>query len=161
MSENGCEVKKVTIANSLLLPEIARLLEQGHSVSLRLLGVSMRPFLEGKRDIAVLKRTDTYGIGDIVLAQISPTQFVMHRVVAIDHDLITLRGDGNYSCEFCKTKDIKGIALGFYRKGSTTFESARSRKWKFYGWLWSALLPIRRYLLFAYRLKLKFTNNGI
>ncbi|HEY9543178.1 S24/S26 family peptidase [Prevotella sp.] len=166
MPENSCEVnsnegatKRVVIPNAILFPEIAKLLEQGHSVSLRLLGGSMRPFLEDKRDIAVLKLSENYHVGDIVLAQITLTHFVLHRIIAIAQDDITLRGDGNYGCEYCKIKDIKGIALGFYRKGRTTFESVESRKWKFYAWLWPALFPIRRYLLFAYRLKLKITNS--
>ena len=42
------------IPNAILIPEIIRLLDEGHTVTLRLRGYSMRPFLEDDRDVALL-----------------------------------------------------------------------------------------------------------
>ena len=39
-------IKNISIANSILLPEIVKLLTEGHTVTLLLKGCSMRPFLE-------------------------------------------------------------------------------------------------------------------
>ena len=44
----------VNIENSVLFPEIFKLLDEGHTVTLGLKGFSMRPFLENNRDKAVL-----------------------------------------------------------------------------------------------------------
>lgn len=38
------------------MPEIIRLLDEGRSVIIRLKGFSMRPFLEDRRDKALLKK---------------------------------------------------------------------------------------------------------
>lgn len=56
MQENTNQLKTVEMqfANAKLLPEIIRLLEEGHSVTLQLRGYSMRPFLEDNRDKALL-----------------------------------------------------------------------------------------------------------
>lgn len=48
----------VSIENSVLFPEIFKLLEEGHTVTLGLKGFSMRPFLENNRDKAVLVKGD-------------------------------------------------------------------------------------------------------
>lgn len=46
------------IPNAILIPEIIRLLDEGHTVTLRLRGYSMRPFLEDDRDVALLVKAD-------------------------------------------------------------------------------------------------------
>ena len=43
---------EIQFANAQLLPEIVKLLEEGHTVTLLLRGYSMRPFLEDNRDKA-------------------------------------------------------------------------------------------------------------
>ena len=64
---------------------------------------------------------------------------------------MTLRGDGNLAVERCKMADIKGFAIGFYRKGRTTLDKTNSLKWRAYSLVWTSLLPFRRYLLAFYR----------
>ena len=110
----------------------------------------MRPFLEHKRDKALLSRPTTLQKGDAVLAEIAPGVFVLHRIVKIEGDDITLRGDGNLAIERCKKTDVKGFALGFYRKGREKIDKTNSLKWRIYSALWTTLLPMRRYLLAFY-----------
>jgi len=50
------KVVEMQFANAQLLPEIIKFLEEGHSVTLQLRGFSMRPFLEDKRDKALLTK---------------------------------------------------------------------------------------------------------
>lgn len=51
------------IPNAILIPEIIRLLDEGHTVTLRLRGYSMRPFLEDDRDVALLVKAGTVKVG--------------------------------------------------------------------------------------------------
>ena len=137
------------MANAVLLPEVVRLLEEGHTVTLPLRGYSMRPFLEDGRDKALLRKPASINGGDAVLADIAPKRCVLHRIVDIQGDAVTLRGDGNIGVEHCTLSNIKATAIGFYRKGRSQLDSTSGRKWLLYSWLWTRLLPVRRYLLFA------------
>ena len=139
------------MANSVLLPEIVRLLNEGHTVTLRLRGFSMRPFLEDGRDKALLTKAVSPKVGDPVLAEIEPKHFVLHRIVSIEGDNVVLRGDGNLGVEHCKLGDVKGAVIGFYRKGRSKLDRTDGKKWRTYSWIWTHLYPIRRYLLAFYR----------
>ena len=137
--------------NDQLLPFIVSELEAtpGKTVTLPLRGRSMRPFLEDGRDKALLVVATEPRVGDAVLAEITPKHFVLHRIIAIEGQNVTLRGDGNLSNEYCKLSDVKAKALGFYRKGRTKLDRTDGRKWLVYSWVWTRLYPLRRYLLFA------------
>ena len=52
MKETTLQVTEIQFPNAQLLPEIIKLLNEGHTVTLQLRGFSMRPFLEDKRDKA-------------------------------------------------------------------------------------------------------------
>ena len=138
--------------NEEFLPFVIEMLDshEGKTVTLPLRGRSMRPFLEDGRDKALLIRAQEgdIRIGDAVLAEVSPKCYVLHRIIAIDGQQVTLRGDGNLTNEYCRLTDIKAKALGLFRKGSSRLDSTCSTKWKVYSWLWTRLFPIRRYLLF-------------
>ena len=150
MSQNtDATIKTIQMANAVLLTEVVRLLEEGHTVTLPLKGYSMRPFLEDGRDKALLRKAEQIAVGDAVLAEVTPGHFVLHRVVSISGQSVVLRGDGNLSIEQCRLADIRGIAVGFYRKGRERLDRTDGRKWRIYSWWWTRLLPLRRYLLFA------------
>jgi len=144
-------IETVKMANAVLMPEIAKLIEEGHTVTLRLRGFSMRPFLEDNRDKALLIRPGQPKVGQPVLAEIEKGHFVLHRIIKIDGDAVTLRGDGNLNDEHCRISDIKALATGFYRKGRDTMDSIDGMKWRTYSWIWMHLYPIRRWLLAFYR----------
>lgn len=151
MPQNNSQINKLHIANAILIPEVISLLNENHTVTIPLRGFSMRPFLEDKRDKALLKTVHDIKVGDVVLAEIKREQYVLHRIIAIKENDITLLGDGNLKPEYCKRSDIKGIAIGFYRKGKTNLDSTDNKKWQIYSWIWMRLYPIRRYLLFIHR----------
>ena len=130
--------------NALLLPEVVKLLNEGHTVTLRLRGFSMRPFLEDKRDKALLKKAENPKVGDAVLAEIAPGHFVLHRIISIEGEKVVLRGDGNLGTEQCTLKDVKGLAIGFYRKGREVADMTTDKKWRVYSAVWTRLFPIRR-----------------
>ncbi len=142
---------EIQFTNAEFLPEVVKMLNEGHTVTLRLRGYSMRPFLENDRDKALLVKPSNIKVGDPVLAEIAPRHFVLHRIDKIEGDNIILRGDGNLGVEHCKKENIVGAVIGFYRKGRKKMDKTDSRKWKLYSFLWTKLLPIRRYLLGVYR----------
>ena len=151
MPINSTETNKVQFENAIFLPEIVKMLNEGHTVTLTLRGNSMRPFLEDCRDKALFVKPTTIAVGDPVLAEIAPKHFVLHRIVAINGEAVTLLGDGNLSTEHCQKKDIVGAVIGFYRKGRTTLDRTDGWKWRCYSYVWTSLRPIRRYLLGVYR----------
>jgi hypothetical protein len=143
------QIKTKQIANAVLLPQVVSMLEEGHTVTLPLRGFSMRPFLEDGRDKALLKLAGAVNVGDPVLAEVAPHHYVLHRIIAIQGDKVTLRGDGNLSNEYCHLNDVKAVAIGFFRKGRDKADMTTGLKWRIYSWIWVRLYPLRRYLLFA------------
>lgn len=144
-------MKRIQLPNAEFLPHLCRLIDEGHKVSLRIKGNSMRPFLENERDIVVLAGASEYRTGDVVLAEIHKGCYVLHRIESIEGDTISLRGDGNIkSTETCKISDIRAIAAAFIRNGKTI--TTKSRIWRFYSKCWTKLLFARRILLAIYRL---------
>ena len=113
-------MKEICYSNAVLLPEIIKLINEGHTVTLRLKGYSMRPFLEDGRDKALLTLPKNPHVGDPVLAEISPGRYVLHRIVKIEGEQVTLLGDGNLVCEHCRLKDTKAGGVGVYQIGRAT-----------------------------------------
>ena len=144
--------KVMYFPNDVFIPFVLEELKQvpDKTAVINLRGNSMRPFLKNERDKAVLALPKGPCLkGDAVLAEVSPKHFVLHRIVDIDGDKITLRGDCNLGDEHCLASDIRAKAVGFLRKGRTTPDLTTGRKWRLYSWFWTRLYPIRRYLLFA------------
>lgn len=161
MPQDSIKTGRLKLANAVLLPEVVAMIDEGHTVTLPLRGFSMRPFLEDGRDKALLSRPVGIKVGDAVLAEIAPQHYVLHRIIGIDGDRVTLRGDGNLSNEYCRLHDVKAKVIGFYRKGRAKLDSTDGRKWKTYSWLWMRLYPIRRYLLSIYRHTMVNTKTNI
>jgi hypothetical protein len=145
------KMREVTFKNSILIPAVLKLINEGHTVTLPLKGFSMRPFLEDGRDKALLAKVGKLRVGDPVLAIIDHQRYVLHRIVKIEGDNVTLLGDGNLHPEHCKTSDIEASVIGFYRKGRTNLDPIAGWKWKTYSTVWMRLRPIRRWLLAFYR----------
>jgi hypothetical protein len=143
-------MRKVEIPNDILLSSVRQLIEEGHTATIRVKGISMRPFLENERDSVVLAAVTRLETGDVVLAEIARGQYVLHRIIKMDGTSLTLMGDGNLKgTESCDTADIAGIVTAFIRKGKRV--ECSSRRWRVYSKIWLSLRPLRRYLLFIYR----------
>ena len=136
------------IANEILIPQIKAMIDEGRTVTFRVRGRSMRPMIEGDRDSVVLVPcTGEVKKDDIILAEVSPKRYVLHRIIKEDGDTLTMRGDGNLvGTETFRRSDVIGRAEAFIRKGKRL--NMDSRRWKVYSFFWTRLLPLRRYLLF-------------
>ena len=142
---------KEEVPNAILIPEIIKLMNEGHTVTINIKGFSMQPFLENGRDSVLLSQPAKIRKRSIVLAEIQPGKYVLHRIIKINGNHIVLRGDGNTGTEHCTLRDIKGFAIGFYRKGRKKQDKTSGWKWKLYSIIWCGLFPERKYLLSAYR----------
>ncbi len=151
MQQSHLNKETVEISNDVLIPVIFKMLDEGHTATLHLRGYSMRPFLEDNRDDALLTKPKEIKVGDPVLALTTRGYYVLHRVIKIDGDMITLLGDGNLSTEECTRENVGAAVIGFYRKGRKKMDLTTGKKWRIYSWIWMHLFPIRRILLGVYR----------
>ena len=141
----------VELPNDKFLKEVRTLIAAGHDVTLRVRGVSMRPFLEDRRDQIVLTQPGVVKVGDAVLAEIAPGKYVYHRIISIESDKVTLRGDGNvYGTEHCRLEDVAAATKELIRKGRGY--SAQGKAWRYYSALWPSWPFARRVLLKLYRI---------
>ena len=134
-----------------IIDEAVRLVAEGVCVTLPVGGRSMLPFIIGGKESVILQQATQPGVGDVVLAWVEQRRYVLHRIISIKGDEVILRGDGNVGVEHCHRNDVKGFAIGFYRKGRKKIDKTNSFKWRFYSLVWCLLLPVRPYLLAAYR----------
>ena len=117
----------------------------------------MRPFLEHCRDKVRLAPFTDLKVGDAVLAEFSPDKYVLHRIIEIDGDVVVMMGDGNLRHkEICCKEDIVGVVTHYIRRGKTipASDPRLQRRVR----MWHKLLPVRRYLLYIYRINLKLSN---
>lgn len=143
--------RMVEVPNEFLLGEVKALICNGHDVTLRVRGVSMRPFLEDRRDKIVLTRPETVRVGDAVLAEIALGKYVYHRVISIENEKVTLKGDGNvYGTEQCHIEHIVAVTKAFMRNGRSY--SPQGKAWRWYSALWPKCPFARRVLLKLYRM---------
>ena len=63
MSKTILTTSEIQFANAEFLPEVVKMLNEGHTVTLRLRGYSMRPFLENDRDMYMLIKPSTIKFG--------------------------------------------------------------------------------------------------
>ena len=138
------------VENDILIPELARLLNEEKEVRFTPSGVSMRPFIEGDKDSVVLAPIGRPPRkGDILLAHVtgyaSRRTYVLHRLIRIEGETYILQGDGNLTGEEqCGLKDIIGRVI--------RIESPKGhRKPLTRGCIWHALFPVRKWLLKIYR----------
>lgn len=143
------EAKK-EIPNRVLLGLARDMIREGHTATISVKGYSMRPFLEHERDRVMLDAPKDLKVGDAVLAEIAKDHYVLHRIIDIDGDRVTLMGDGNISgTETCRVSDVAGVVTQYLRPRRMMFASDPKLQRRIR--LWRKLLPVRRYLLFIYK----------
>jgi len=132
-----------------IIREAVHLVEDGVSVTFPVKGRSMIPFIVGGKESVVLQQPGQLEKGMIVLAEVAPGHFVLHRIITIDpeHSRVTLMGDGNVrGTESCLPARVLARAThvvdenGRRRPLDSPCQMFRAKIW----WM---LLPVRRYLL--------------
>lgn len=140
--------------NPLYVASIRQFIDEGRTVEFPVRGWSMRVFVEHERDKAVLAPCNVteLKVGDVVLANVGNDVYVLHRIIKIEGERLTLMGDGNLKgTEDCTRSDVVALVTAWRRKGSNTLDSVTGWKWRTYSRIWVPLCPVRRYLILAWR----------
>ena len=138
-----------------IVAEAIQRTENDERVTLPVNGHSMLPFVVGWRDCVILQKPAHPRVGDVVVAWVEGRRYVLHRIIRIDGDRVTLMGDGNLKeTEHCRLEDVKALATHVVDvRGKTHDLYNRWRRWA--ARIWWYVRPARRYLLDIYRR----TNN--
>lgn len=139
------------IKDNIIIQEAIKLVEDGICVTFPVDGRSMLPFIIGGKESVILEKPSKPEKGDIVLAWVDNCRYVVHRIIDIQGDDITLMGDGNIcGTEKCLSSDIKAkITHIVDAKGNRHQVDSKNYKWG--SLLWNYLRPVRKYLLFIYK----------
>ncbi|MBR2150739.1 MAG: S24/S26 family peptidase [Prevotella sp.] len=139
------------MTDEAIIQEAIKLVNEGLSVTFPVRGRSMLPFIIGGRESVILEHPSSVKVGDVVLAWVEGSRYVVHRVISIQGNRLTLMGDGNIAgTERCLKDDVKALATHVVNaKGQRhPLDSPWRKRW---ARLWFALRPVRRYLLYIYR----------
>ena len=142
-------------SNHILIPEFERLIQNGHTVEFTPQGTSMRPFIEGGKDSVLLRSPKHLKVGHIVLAKIHE-QYVLHRIIKIQHDHIILQGDGNLrGQEQCTTNNIIGQVVRIKGKEGKEKRLTKGKIWRHTPMplKWLTLKIYRKYIQLQERFK--------
>jgi hypothetical protein len=129
-----------------------RLVSEGVSVTLPVDGRSMLPFIVGGRESVILQQPAELKVGDVVLA-LAGGRYVVHRIISINGDNITLMGDGNLvGTESCTVADVKAKAthvVDAHEQMHYLYTPMRRLGAK----VWWKMRAVRRYLLYLVKVK--------
>lgn len=143
------------VSDEVIMSEAIRLVGEGVSVTFPVKGRSMLPFIVGGRDSVILEKPTEIRKGDVVLAYVESDnredrRYVVHRIISLDGDRVTLMGDGNLALhEYCNRSDVCA-KISLVVKPNGKRRSLDSFLFRFFAKVWFALLPFRRYLLWIY-----------
>ena len=126
-------------------------MREGVGVTLPVDGQSMLPFIIGGKESVILHGPGLIDVGDVVLAWVDGCRYVVHRIVRIDGERVTLMGDGNLvGTEHCLLNDIKARVT--HVVSADNKERDLHNRWRMHAAkLWYWLRPVRRVLLAIYR----------
>jgi hypothetical protein len=141
-----------TLPNNEVIAGVISVLETNPRVVLPVKGFSMHPFIIGGREsVELVKPSSPLKEGDVVLAWVDGTHYVIHRIIGIDGDEVSLMGDGNIAgIEHCRTDEVSALAeyvIAPNGKRRYLYTKTRLR----FAHLWRKLLPVRRWILAIYR----------
>lgn len=130
-----------------IIQEAVRLVQDGVSVTFPVKGRSMIPFIVGGRESVVLQKPGSLQRGQVVLAQVGPERYVVHRIIKVEPYRITLMGDGNIrGIEICTPANVLAVATHVVDdKGKRRTLESKGQIFK--ARVWYLIRPMRRIIL--------------
>lgn len=104
----------MTIDNETYFALVEEQLATGGQVRIPLVGTSMRPTLLAG-DVIGLEKAKNVAVGDVVLFR-HEGRHLLHRVVSIDGDRYTMKGDNCAACETANREDIVAKMVAVEKK---------------------------------------------
>ncbi|MBR5615977.1 MAG: S24/S26 family peptidase [Clostridia bacterium] len=144
--------KTLIIDKAVMMEEIRKLVSEGMSATITVKGNSMNPFIVDRRDRITLGPFEDEELrrGCVALVRDVRGEYLVHRVISREGDMVTLLGDGNLRMtEKAHESDVIALMRSVERKGRRV--SVDSFVWKAYSWLWMFLEPVRRWPLGLWR----------
>jgi len=138
-----------------IIQEAVRLVQDGVSVTFPVKGRSMLPFIIGGRESVILQKPGSLQRGQVVLAQVGPDRYVVHRIIKVEPDRITLMGDGNIrGTESCTPSNVLAVATHVVdEKGKRRTLESKGQMFK--AKVWYVIRPLRRIILAVLRRTIK------
>lgn len=141
----------MNISDNDIIQNAIALVNEGMRVTFPVKGYSMLPFIIGSRESVDLVKPEHLQVGHVVLAWVEGCRYVIHRIISINGEQVTLMGDGNIAgVEHCSLGEVAALAVNVV--------TAKGRHHDLYApWrvkasrLWWRLLPVRRWILAIYR----------
>ena len=96
----------IQVPNEKYVDYMKPYLQNGYLVRMVPKGNSMLPTLKNGEEVVTLKHAENVRPGDIVLALTSYGHYVIHRVVSVNGQRVTLKGDHNKSTETALIADV-------------------------------------------------------
>ncbi len=114
-------------------PVIEEVLRSGGRVRMLASGRSMEPVIINGHDIVVLKKAERpFEKDDIVLFKRHNGSLVLHRIITVDGNRLTLRGDSQWTTETVDKSMILGILEAVERNGKVfNLNDKYFKKYKF------------------------------
>lgn len=139
------------ISDNEIIHNAIALVNEGMRVTFPVKGYSMLPFIIGSRESVDLVKPKNLRVGHVVLAWVEGCRYVIHRIISIEGQQVTLMGDGNIAgVEHCTLDEVAALAVnvvtpaGKHHNLYSPWRVMASR-------LWWKLLPVRRWILAIYR----------
>jgi len=144
---------KKAFENTVFFKEAHDIIKKGENVYICPTGNSMLPVLRGGKDkiqlfpycLNELKK------GTVVFFQYK-NHYMVHRIMGEKDGIYCIQGDGNLAKELVKVDDIIAVMRYIYRPNGKIIDCNNNSCYRFYVNCWIALRPIRRYLLWLYKL---------
>ena len=129
-----------------LAPVIEQSVNQGKQVKFTVTGNSMFPLFANRRDQVIVEKAESISKYDIVLHLREDGHYILHRVIGVKGNMLTIAGDN----ETVKERNVDSSRViakvtSFVRKGEGC--NLNSFWYKLYCRIWLAVFPFRIVIL--------------
>lgn len=152
-------MEKKTINTREYVGLLKQLVEEGETVSMRIVGSSMSPFLIHDRDLITFKAPEReLKKGDMVFFQRESGQYVMHRIYAVKPDGYYMVGDAQAEIEGPISREqIFAVIIKVRRKDK--WMEPGDFWWNFFERVWINIIPLRKVVTVFYSLVYKLRGR--
>ncbi len=121
-------------------------------------GASMYPMLINHRDTVLVTAPEKLKKNDVLLyRRAANNQLVLHRLVELTDGGFVMCGDNEFVKEVITREQIIGVMREFTHKGKP--RSTNGFGYKAYVFLWTTPKPIKRAVVYSYKLPRKFLKR--